>query len=415
MSLLENFRKHVARTSDSPMGLEIVRGEGVWLYDAQGRKYLDAISGICVNNLGHRHPAVMAAIHKQLEKFTHAMVYGEFVLEAQAELATRLASLLPPSLSVSYFVNSGTEAVEGALKLARRFTGRSQIVSFENCYHGSTMGALSLSSSAELRSGYEPLLVDVIHLPFNNIEELDRITEQTAGVIVEPIQGEAGVIEGTPEFHTALRARCSEVGALLIFDEVQTGFGRTGKMFCFEHYGASPPAPPARPAGGLPRGGEKETAIVPDILVIGKAMANGLPLAAFISSAEIMACLKNPPLGHMTTFGGNPVACAAALAVLDVMSAPGFFDHVNGMGELLRTELRNAEIVELRGHGLMMAMELKSEDALQKVMKRCLENGVVTDWFLFAPKTLRVCPTLTIGHPEAEYLALVVKKEVGSS
>jgi acetylornithine/succinyldiaminopimelate/putrescine aminotransferase len=376
------------------MGVEIVRAEGAYLYDARGRTYLDAVSGICVNNLGHRHPAVMAAIQRQLDKFTHAMVYGELILESQVELATRLASLLPENLSVSYLVNSGTEAVEGALKLARRFTGRSQIVSFENCYHGSTMGALSLSSSKERRSGFGPLLGDVCHLPFNGVEQLEQVTQQTACVIVEPIQGEAGIIEATVGFLSALRTRCSEVGALLIFDEVQTGFGRTGKMFCFEHYGsASPPTP-------LPRRGEQESKVVPDILLVGKAIANGLPLAAFISSSEIMSCLKHPPLGHMTTFGGNPVACASALAVLDVMSEPGFLDHVNAMGELIKRELRHPAIREIRGRGLMFAVQLESEKILRSVFKRCLENGVVTDWFLFAPHSLRICPPLTISENE---------------
>ena len=372
--LVESFRKHLAQTSDSPLGLEIVRAEGVWLYDATGKKYLDAISGICVNNLGHRHPEVLAAISRQLDRYIHTMVYGEFVLKPQVELAERLAAILPDTLSVSYFVNSGSEAVEGAMKLARRFTGRKQIISFNNCYHGSTLGALSLSSSSELRSGFNPLLEDVIHLPFNDIGSLRQITSQCACVIVEPIQGEAGVIQATPEFLDALRERCTSSGVLLMFDEVQTGFGRTGKLFAFEHYG-----------------------VVPDVLVLGKAMASGLPLAAFISSQEIMSCLRDPPLGHITTFGGNPVACAAAIAVLNVMSRPGFLDHVNEMGALLREKLRHDAIREVRGRGLMMAIELESEQLLQQVFRRLLDDGVVADWFLFASESLRVCPPLVIS------------------
>jgi acetylornithine/succinyldiaminopimelate/putrescine aminotransferase len=389
MSLLESFKKHIAQTSDAPLGLEIARAEGVWLYDPSGKRYIDAISGVCVTSVGHRHPAVLHAIEEQLACFTHAMVYGELVLKSQVELATRLAGLLPAGLSVSYLVNSGSESVEGAIKLARRYTGRREIISFQNGYHGSTMGALSLSSSLQQRHGFEPLIPDVKHLPFNEVARLQEISQLTSCVIVEPIQGEAGVVEATPEFLAELRQCCADAGALLIFDEVQTGLGRTGKMFAFEHYG-----------------------VAPDVLVLGKAIANGLPLAAFISSPEIMSCLKNPPLGHITTFGGNPVACAAALAVLDVITEPGFVDHVNAMGELMKTELQHPETKELRGRGLMIAVQLDNEAKLQEVMRRCLESGVLTDWFLYDGSSLRLCPPLVINDRECLGLCAAVLRSI---
>jgi acetylornithine/succinyldiaminopimelate/putrescine aminotransferase len=390
MSLLESFRTYLAQTSVAPIGLEIVGGEGVWLFDAAGRKYLDAISGIGVNNLGHNHPAVIKAVEGQLWKMLHGTVYGEFVIETQVKLAEKLAALLPHNLSVTYPTNSGSEAVEGAIKLARRHTGRTGIVSFESAYHGSTMGALSLTSSPELRWGYEPLVADVVHLPFNNLDQLDRITAKTAGVIVEPIQGEAGVIEATPEFLNALRLRCTEVGALLVFDEVQTGMGRTGKLFAFEHYD-----------------------VVPDVLILGKALGGGLPLAAFIASQEIMSCLTDPPLGHMTTFGGNPVACAAASVVLDEMTKPGFMDHVVSVGNQIKSQLAPGPGTEVRGRGLMLAVQLPSEGELQRVVGRCLENGVITDWFLYNSSALRVYPPLVITEGEADVLRMGLLRTMG--
>lgn len=380
-ALWERFKKHLALTSDAPVGLEVERAEGVWLFDPDGNRYFDAISGIAVNNLGHNHPAVDQAVRVQLNKYDHALVFGEAVLEPQVQLAEKLAEMLPEQLSVSYFVNSGSEAVEGAIKLAKRFTGRSQLVSFEEAYHGSTVGALSLCSAPEIREGYEPLLQDVVHLPFNSVDTLERITEKTAGVVVEPIQGEAGVIEATSEFLHALRRRCSETGALLIFDEVQTGFGRTGKMFAFEHYH-----------------------VVPDVLVLGKAIANGLPLSAFVSAPQIMNCLKEPELGHMTTFGGSPVACAAALAVLEVMTERDFMAHVLAMGDLVKERLKNEAIKQVRGRGLMLAVELDRNEMAQVVCDHGLEKGVVLDWFLFARDCLRLYPPLTATDEEVAYL-----------
>jgi acetylornithine/N-succinyldiaminopimelate aminotransferase len=293
----ELFVKYMGQTSDYPLGIEIDRAKGVYLYDKEGNAYMDLISGLSVNNLGHCHPKIVKAIREQAEKYLHVMVYGEFVQSPQVELATLLQSVLPPSLCSSFFVNSGSEAVEGALKLAKKFTGRTEIMGFKNAYHGSTHGAFSLIGNELFRNAFRPLLPDVKHLTFNDFEELRKITSRTACVVVEPIQAEAGIVEPQNDFLKALGKRCKETGTLLVFDEVQTGFGRTGSLFAFEQFG-----------------------VVPDILVLGKALGGGMPVAAFVSSREIMSSLKKEPvLGHITTFGGHPICCASAIASLSTL------------------------------------------------------------------------------------------------
>ncbi|HUW06702.1 MAG TPA: aspartate aminotransferase family protein, partial [Williamwhitmania sp.] len=306
ISLRSLFLQHVAQTSDSPLGLEIKRAEGVYIYDTHDRAYLDLISGISVSSIGHCNPAVVKAIQEQAEKYLHLMVYGEYVQAPQVEYAVALTELLPENLSQVYFVNSGSEANEGALKLAKRFTGRTELIGFEKAYHGSTHGALSMMGDESFKNAFRPLLPDVRHLSFNSIEELQQITTRSAAVVVEPIQGEAGAIVPNREFLVALRKRCNEVGALLIFDEVQTGFGRTGHLFAFQKFG-----------------------VVPDVMTIAKGMGGGMPLGAFVSSAEIMGCLKtNPILGHITTFGGHPVSCAAAKANLQFILEENLVESV---------------------------------------------------------------------------------------
>ncbi|MBE0637933.1 MAG: aspartate aminotransferase family protein, partial [Bacteroidales bacterium] len=301
------FFGHLALPSQFPMGLEIVRAEGIYLYAPDGKQYIDLVSGVCVNNLGHCHPAVVEAVKNQLDNYMHLMVYGEFIQSPQVKLAKKLADLLPSPLNSVYLVNSGSEAVDGALKLAKRFTGRTEMVSFQNSYHGGTHGALSMLGNETLKSAYRPLLPDVRHLRYNDFEQLNLITELTACVLAEPVQAEAGVILPQDNFLTALRKRCTEMGALLIFDEIQTGFGRTGKLFCFEHYG-----------------------VIPDILCLAKGMGGGMPIGAFIADRQVMLSLTtNPEFGHITTFGGHPVCAAAALANLEVLTGePDIIEQV---------------------------------------------------------------------------------------
>lgn len=379
MSTLRNqFLNHLAQTSDMPMALEIVSADGNYQYDKNGKKYLDLISGIAVSNLGHNHPEIKKAIQTQLDAHLHLMVYGEFIQSPQVKLASELAKLLPDNLSSVYFVNSGSEAVEGALKLAKRYTGRTEIISFKNAYHGSTHGALSIIGSEEWKNSFRPLLPDVRQIHFLNWDDLNFISEKTACVIIEPVQGEAGVRIGNEFYLQALRKKCNETGTLLIFDEIQSGFGRTGKMFAFEHFN-----------------------VVPDILLLGKAMGGGLPLGAFISSAEIMKVLQsNPVLGHITTFGGHPLCCASSLAALKVLQGEKYIDEAEEKGNLFKDLLTHPEIKEIRGIGLMLAVELRDFEFVQKVIKNCIEHGLITDWFLFSDCSLRIAPPLTITHDE---------------
>ncbi|AII53428.1 aspartate aminotransferase family protein [Hymenobacter sp. APR13] len=375
------FLRHQAQTSDFPLLLEIERAEGVYMYGPDGRRYLDLISGIGVSNVGHRHPRVIEAIKKQLDKYLHLMVYGELVQAPPALLAEALHATLPAHLDAVYFTNSGTEAIEGALKLAKRHTGRTGFISCHNAYHGSTHGALSITGSEGFKNSYRPLLPDVQHFRYNHLEDLALITEHTAAVIVETVQGEAGVRVAEPGYLPALRQRCTEVGALLILDEIQCGFGRTGTLWAFEQFG-----------------------ITPDILVCAKGMGGGMPIGAFISSQEIMAGFKtNPILGHCTTFGGHPVSCAASLATLQAIQEEGMLAGVAEKAARFRRQLVHPAIRAVRGCGLLMAVEFDSFEVLKPIIDHALEHeGILTDWFLFCDNSLRLAPPLIITNEQID-------------
>lgn len=372
------FLNHVAQTSAAPLMLEIERAEGLYLYGANGKKYLDLISGISVSNLGHSHPVVVQAVREQAEKYMHLMVYGEFVESPQVKYAQRLTEFLPPSLNNVYFTNSGAEATEGAMKLAKRYTGRTRIISFRNSYHGSTQGALSVLGDEQFKRNFRPLLPDILTLEYGNENELKQINKHAAAVILETVQAESGVTVPTDIFMKKLREVCTEAGVLLILDEAQTGMGRTGKLFGFEHYG-----------------------IVPDILLLAKAFGGGMPLGAFVSSKEIMSALtENPVLGHITTFGGHPVCCAAGLAAFEILLREELVARVEAKGKLFEALLVHPKIKSKRRSGLMMALEFGSFEENKKIIDRCIENGVLTDWFLFAPHCMRIAPPLIISEEE---------------
>ncbi len=372
------FNEFLAQTSDFPMALEIAKAKGIYVNDTDGKQYIDLISGIGVSSVGHLHPAVIAAIHKQLELYMHVMVYGEFVQSPQVRLAEALSRTLPAPLSVSYLVNSGSEAVEGALKLAKRYTGRSEIVSCFDAYHGSTHGALSIGGGEKFKQMYRPLLPDIRQIHFGQIADLEAITKKTAAVIIESVQGEAGVRTASKEYWQAVRQRCSDTGALLILDEIQCGFGRTGTFWAFEPYG-----------------------IQPDIIVAAKGMGGGLPIGAFISSPEIMQVLRsNPILGHITTFGGNPVCAAASLATLNTIINDQLHKSVAQKSQLFRELLVHPEIKMIRSAGLMMAVEFESFEKAKAVVDRCLVNGLITDWFLYCDNSVRMAPPLIISETE---------------
>lgn len=386
-----NFFRHLTQTSPAPLALEISSAEGIYLTDIHGNKFIDFISGISVSSTGHRHLKVIEAIERQLERYLHLMVYGEYVQEPQVALASRLAEILPPPLNTAYFVNSGSEAVEGALKLAKRYTGRYEIIAFRNAYHGSTHGSLSVTGNEELKMRFRPLLPCIKHLRFNNSDDLSQISNKTACVIIEPVQGEAGIIPATIEFITALRKKCDDANCLLIFDEIQTGMGRTGKMFAFENYG-----------------------VTPDILLLAKAFGGGMPLGAFISSAEIMHCLSHDPaLGHISTFGGHPVSCAAALANLEVILSEKLVESVDEKTRILARFFEELACVkEIRYSGLMMALHFANEEMNFRIIKKCLENGLITDWFLFNSSALRIAPPLTITIQEIEQAAGIIRQAI---
>jgi acetylornithine/succinyldiaminopimelate/putrescine aminotransferase len=391
ISLRNTYLKYLAQTSDEPMLLEPDYAEGIYIYDVEGKKYLDLISGISVSNLGHRHPRVVNAVKEQVDKYMHVMVYGEFVQSPQAKFAERLIEVLPENLNKVYLVNSGSEAVEGAMKLAKKFTGRTNFVSFQNCYHGNTQGAMSLLSDDERKEGYGPYLEGVFNVPFNDLEALSTINENTAAVFVETLMGEAGCLVHSQEYMDALYDRCKKMGALLVCDEIQCGFGRTGKMFAFEHYG-----------------------IQPDIVLFAKGMGGGMPIGAFAASKEIMdVFINNPVLGHITTFGGHPVSSAAAFASLEVLLEEGL-DTVAEEKELLfRNGLKHPEIIEVSGKGLMLSVLLKDHETVQKVIAYCLDHGIVTDWFLFAPDRLRIAPPLTIDEESISFASRIICEALG--
>jgi acetylornithine/succinyldiaminopimelate/putrescine aminotransferase len=372
------FLQNQAQTSDFPLLIEVERAEGVYMYGPQGQRYLDLISGIGVSNVGHRHPRVLAAIQDQLDKYLHLMVYGEFVQTPQVLLTTQLRETLPPTLNNTYLVGSGAEAVEGAIKLAKRYTGRPELVSCFNSYHGSTQGALSLTGSEDFKRAFRPLLPGITHIHHNDPAGLNQITTKTAAVIIETVQGEAGVRVADPEYLQALRSRCTQTGTLLILDEIQTGFGRTGTFWAFEQFG-----------------------IVPDILVCAKGMGGGMPIGAFIASSHIMGVFKQDPiLGHLTTFGGHPVSCAASLATLQVIREEKLLGQVAAKAALFRQLLVHPRIQDIRNLGLMMAVEFASFDVLKPIIDCAITKGVLTDWFLFCDNSMRLAPPLTITPDE---------------
>jgi acetylornithine/N-succinyldiaminopimelate aminotransferase len=374
----ELFLELQAQTTDHPMGLEIASAQGLWVTDISGKRYMDLVSGLAVTNIGHRHPKVVEAIKNQADLYLHAMPYGEYIQAPQVELAKKMRALLPDSLNTIYYVNSGTEANEAALKLAKRYTGRTKLVGFVGAYHGSTHGSLSLSGNEKKKSAFRPLLPDVYHIKINNFDELALIDEKTAGVILETIQADAGVRIPTKEYMLALRKRCTEVGALLILDEIQTGMGRTGKLFAFEHYN-----------------------IVPDVLTTAKAFGAGMPMGAFFASKEIMATLRfNPMLGHITTFGGHPVCCAAALAGINAMLDEKMVESCEAKGALFTELLSHPAIIEVRRKGMLMAVEFESFEQVHKIYHACLDRGIITFWFLSCNNSFRLAPPLNITEDE---------------
>lgn len=374
----EVFLHRLAQTSPYPFLIPIERAEGVYLYSPDGKIYMDLISGIGVSALGHRHPHVIQAIKNQLDKHLHVMVYGEYIQSASNELAKKLTSLLPAQLNCCYFVNSGTEANEAALKLAKRYTGRTEIISCRKSYHGSTHGSLSVSGNEVKKQAFRPLLPDVRFIDFNKIYDLDQITTRTACVIMETIQGDAGVRIPDKKYLQAVRKRCDETGALLILDEIQCGMGRTGKLFAFEHFG-----------------------IVPDVVTVAKAFGGGLPIGAFISSEEKMRSLSHDPLlGHITTFGGNPVCCASALATLEVIEKENLLYTVESKGKLIEQLVIHPKIKEVRRIGLMFAFDFESEIVVNNIVNYAKEHGVICYWFLSHPYSFRIAPPLTITEDE---------------
>jgi acetylornithine/N-succinyldiaminopimelate aminotransferase len=383
------FLQHIAQTSPSPMALEIARAEGLYLYDTSGKAYMDMIAGIGVSCLGHRHPLVQRAIEAQIGAYWHTLVYGEFILNPQVKLATLLASVLP-GLDAVYYTNSGTEATEGAMKLAKRYTGRPDIIACKYAYHGSTQGAASLMWPPEFTLPYYPLLPGIRHISFNHFDDLEMINTSTACVIVETVQAESGIRLPDPLWLLALRQRCDETGALLVLDEIQAGYGRTGTLFAFEQYH-----------------------IQPDILLLAKGFGGGMPIGAFIARQEIMRVLSfDPVLGHITTFGGHPVCAAAALATLRILTTGDLISDIPSKNALFLQLLQHPAIQEIRHVGLWLAIDLGAEDVVKKVIARCLEKGLITDWFLFNDRSLRIAPPLTITTTEIEMACTVLVEAI---
>jgi acetylornithine/succinyldiaminopimelate/putrescine aminotransferase len=386
MNLRQLFLQHVAQTSAFPLMLEIDSAQGMYLHNKDGKAYLDLIAGIGVSCLGHKHPAVVEAVKAQADRYFHTLVYGEFVLAPQVQLAELLARQLPDPLESVYFVNSGTEATEGAMKLAKRYTGRAEIVSCKKAYHGSTQGAASLMWPKDFTQAFHPLLPGIRHIEYNCEWCLQEITSQTAAVVVETVQGEWGVRPPSGDYLKKLRQRCTEVGALLVFDEIQAGYGRTGTLFAFEQYD-----------------------VVPDILLLAKGMGGGMPIGAFVASREIMLALSEKPiLGHITTFGGHPVSCAAGLATLQTLLSTNYIRQVKQKEALFLKLLQHPAIREVRSAGLWMAVEMIDFDFIQNVIKRCLEAGLLTDWFLFNDRSLRIAPPLIITEAQIRWASEVI-------
>jgi acetylornithine/N-succinyldiaminopimelate aminotransferase len=397
MSQLNDFfRRHLAQTSDAPIGLEVTRADGSWIYTADGRRYLDLIAGIGVAALGHGNPSVLAAIERQARRHLHVMVYGEYVLEAQVRLAERLAEHLPAPLSRTYFTNSGAEAIEGSLKAARKFTGRQAFVAFDGAYHGDTMGALALAGNAAFRAPFGALPGPVKHLPFGSVPSLGTIDSSVAAVVVEPVQAEGGVRIPGAGFMRALHDRCDRVGALLVFDEVLTGLGRTGRLFALEHFG-----------------------VVPDIIVMAKALGGGLPLGAFAARDEILDVFTHdPPLGHITTFGGHPLSCAAGIAALDLIVKERLADRAEAVGTELRERLAAfaaPEIAEVRGIGLLIGIEFRSALVAHRFVAESLARQVIINWTLNADTVVRIAPPLNIAREEIDFALAAMREALAAA
>jgi len=375
-----DFFKYQAQTSEKPLALEVSHANGCYVYDTSGKEYLDFIAGVSANSLGHCHPKVIKAIKTQVDKYTHVMVYGEFVQEPQTELCKNLIKNSPNSLHTVYLTNSGTEATEGALKLAKRYTGRHEIIAAKNAYHGSTQGSMSVSGEKSQKSAFRPLVPGSKFIHFNNTNDIEKITYKTAGVILETIQGGAGIIVPTKGYLKKVKQKCDEVGALLILDEIQTGIGRTGKFWGFENYN-----------------------VIPDIIITGKGLGGGMPIGAFISSSEIMQTLtKNPKLGHITTFGGHPVIAAAAFTTLNEIATSNLMRETLRKEKLIRNYLVHESIIEIRGIGLMLAIIVKSPERASEIILKCLEKGLLLFWLLFESNAIRITPPLIITDDEIE-------------
>ena len=386
------FLRHVAQTSDAPLGINISKAKGSTLTDVDGKAYIDLIAGISVCNIGHRHPAVTGAIKKQLNDYLHVLVYGEMIETPQVEYAKLLTENLPSTLNSVYFTNSGAEAVEGAMKLAKRITGRMEIIAFNKSYHGSTQGALSIMGDEEWRNAFRPLLPGVHHAEYNSEEAIEAINGHTACVIMETVQAERVVVHPQKQWIKAIREKCSRTGALFILDEIQTGFGRTGTLWGFEQYD-----------------------VIPDIVLLGKALGGGMPLGAFIADRQLMIALSHDPvLGHITTFGGHPVCCAAGLAALEVLLEKNIVKNVARKARLFAKLLKHPAIKQVRTAGLLIAVQFENAEVNKKLINACIANGVLTDWFLFAPDCLRIAPPLTISEREIRQACGVILGNMGS-
>ncbi len=378
MTTRQLFLQHVAQTSATPIGLEIVKAHGIYQYDINGKKYIDLISGFSVANIGHSHPKVVEAVHQQTAKFMHLIVYGEFIQAPQVAYAKLLIEHLPSTLNCVYFTNSGTEATEGAMKLAKRITNRSKIIAFNKSYHGSTQGALSVMGDEYWRNAYRPLLPEVYHFNYGANDVLNAIDNKTACVILEIVQAESGILKPPVEWLQLVKKKCTEKGVLLIADEIQSGFGRTGTLWAFEQFN-----------------------IVPDILLLGKALGGGMPLGAFIAEKKLMSkFMYEPVLGHITTFGGHPVSCAAGKAALDVLLNENIILEVKRKEQILLDHLHHSSIKKISSCGLWCSIEFENFETNKKIIDRCIENGLITDWFLFAPQTMRIAPPLNISDED---------------
>jgi len=388
------FDLHLAQTTPYPLGIEIERGEGIYLYGPNNEQYIDFVSGIGVNNLGHGQPEILAAIHEQVDRHLHAMVYGEYIQRSQTQAAEILVSMLPEQLDCCYFVNSGAEAIEAAMKLVKRVTGRTEIIAFQGAYHGNTHGAMSISYNEKKKGAFRPLLPDVAFIRLNHWDDLSLITTHTAGVFLETIQGDAGIRIPNPLFLQALRARCTEQGAMLVLDEIQCGMGRTGKVFAFEHYD-----------------------IIPDVLVLGKALGGGMPIGCVVSQQKMIAQLSfDPILGHISTFAGHPVACAAAAAALRIYRDSSIVEEVEGKGAWIEEQLIDHPLVkEIRRKGFYFAIDLENEQVVQQVVEKCLSKGLITFWFLSCPWSFRIAPPLTIQQHEMEECVSILKCALDAS